>query len=64
MKKGMKKNRGFKAVAKEIAAKQNLPIDRANAIVAAGARKASPAAIKANPRLKRIPGVGKKKGMK
>jgi len=59
--KAMKKHRGFKEVASEIAAKQNIPIQRANAIVAAGARKASPAAIKANPRLKRIPGVGKKK---
>jgi hypothetical protein len=56
-----KKHRGFKAVQKEIAAKQNISMERAGAILAAGARKASPAAIKANPRLKRISGVGKKK---
>ena len=60
MKKGMKKHRGFKAVAQEIAAKQNLPIERANAIVAAGARKASPAAKRANPRLLKVKGVKKK----
>ena len=36
-------------------------MERAGAILAAGARKASPAAIKANPRLKKISGVGKKK---
>lgn len=56
----MKKHRGFKAVAQEIAAKQNLPIERANAIVAAGARKASPAAKRANPRLLKVKGAKKK----
>lgn len=56
-----KKHRGFKAVQKEIAAKQNISMERAGAILAAGARKASPAAVKANPRLKRVSGVGKKK---
>ena len=57
-----KKHRGFKAVQKEIAKKQGISMERAGAILAAGARKASPAAIKANPRLKKISGVGKKKG--
>lgn len=57
-----KKHRGFKAVQKEIASKQGVSMERAGAILAAGARKASPAAIKANPRLKKVSGVGKKKG--
>jgi hypothetical protein len=54
---------GFKAVAKKIAAKQGVPMERAGAILAAGARKASPAAVKANPRLKKVSGVKSKKGM-
>lgn len=54
---GKKKHRGFKAVQKEIAQKQGISMERAGAILAAGARKASPAAVKANPRLKRISGV-------
>ena len=45
---------GFKASAKSIAAKQGIPIDRANAILAAGTRKASPAAKAKNPRLKKV----------
>ena len=56
-----KKHRGFKAVQKEIAKKQGISMERAGAILAAGARKASPAALRANPRLKKISGVGKKK---
>jgi hypothetical protein len=55
------KHRGFKAVQKEISKKQGISLERAGAILAASARKASPAAIKANPRLKRISGAGKKK---
>ena len=55
-----KVHRGFKAVQKEIVKKQGIPMERAGAILAAGARKASPAAIKANPRLKKISGVVKK----
>lgn len=57
-----KAHRGFKAVQKEIAKKQGISTQAAGAILAAGARKASPAAIKANPRLKKISGVVKKKG--
>ena len=56
-----KAHRGFKAVQKEISKKQGVSMERAGAILAAGARKASPAAIKANSRLKKVSGVGKKK---
>lgn len=52
---------GFKAVAKKIAKKQGLPMERAQAILAAGARKASKKAVKANPRLKKVSGVKKGK---
>ena len=48
---------GFKAVAEKIAKKQGVSKDRAGAILAAGARKASPAAIKKNPALKKVSGV-------
>jgi hypothetical protein len=53
---------GFKAVAKKIAAKQGVSKERAGAILAAGARKASPAAIKANPNLKKVSGMKRKIG--
>lgn len=52
---------GFKAVQKKIAAKQGIPMERAGAIVAAGARKASAAAVKKNPALKKVSGVKKGK---
>lgn len=52
---------GFKAVQKKIAAKQGVSMKRAGAILAAGARKASKSAVKANPRLKKVSGVVKKK---
>lgn len=57
----MKAHPGFKAVAKSIAKKQGISMDRASAIVAAGARKASPAAVKKNPNLKKVSGVKKGK---
>lgn len=57
----MKAHPGFKAVAKSIAKKQGISMDRASAIVASGARKASPKAVKANPRLKKVSGVKKGK---
>lgn len=57
----MKKHPGFKASQKKIATKQGVSMASAGAILAAGARKASPAAIKANPRLKKVSGVVKKK---
>ena len=55
-----KKHRGFHAVQKEIAKKQGISMDRAGAILAAGARKASAKAVKANPNLKKVSGVKKK----
>jgi len=57
----MKKHPGFKAVAKKIAAKQGVSKESAGAILAAGARKASPAAVKKNPALKKVSGVKKGK---
>lgn len=51
-----KKHPGFKKVAQSIARKQGVPIKRARAILAASTRKASPAAKRRNPRLKRVKG--------
>jgi hypothetical protein len=53
---------GFKAVAEKIAKKQGVSKDRAGAILAAGARKASAKAVKANPNLKKVSGMKKKMG--
>jgi hypothetical protein len=53
--------KGFKNVQKSIAKKQGIPMENAGAILAAGARKASPAAIKKNPALKKVTGVKKGK---
>lgn len=53
---------GFKAVQAQIAKKQGIPMKNAGAILAAGARKASPAAKKANPRLMKVSGVKKPAG--
>jgi hypothetical protein len=58
----VKKHPGFKAVAKKIAAKQGVSKESAGAILAAGARKASKAAVKANPNLKKVKGMRKKMG--
>lgn len=55
---------GFKAVQQKIAKKQGVSMERAGAILAAGARKASKSAVKANPRLKKVSGVVKKRGMR
>lgn len=50
----------FKSVASGIAAKQGVPIKEANAELAASTRRASPAAKKKNPKLKRVlPAKGK-----
>jgi hypothetical protein len=51
-----KKGMGFKAAQKSIAKKQGIPMKNAGAILAAGARKASPAAVKKNPNLKKVKG--------
>lgn len=51
---------GFKGAAKQVAKRQGISMERANKIIAAGARKASKKALKKNPRLKKVSGVGKK----
>lgn len=51
-----KKGMGFAAAQKQIAKKQGISKKSAGAILAAGARKASPAAKKANPNLKKVKG--------
>lgn len=51
--------KGFQNNAQKIAKKQGTSYDRAAAILAAGARKASPAAKKANPALKKVKGAAK-----
>lgn len=50
-----KKGMGFDAAARSVAKREGVPMDRARAIIASGARKASPAAKKANPNLKNVP---------
>ena len=47
---------GFKSVQASIARRQGVSKKRAGAILAASTRRASPAAKKANPRLKRVKG--------
>lgn len=47
---------GFAAVQSKIAKKQGISKQSAGAILASATRKASPAAKKANPRLKRVKG--------
>lgn len=47
---------GFKAVQAKIAKKQGVSMERAGAILAAGTRRASAKAKRANPRLKRVKG--------
>lgn len=51
-----KKGMGFKAAAASVAKNEGVPVKNAQAIIAAGARKASPAAKKSNPRLKKVSG--------
>lgn len=51
------KHPGFKAVQAKIAQREGVSKDRAGAILASAARKAGSAAVKANPRLKRVSGV-------
>lgn len=53
---------GFKAVQEKIAKKQGVSKESAGAILAAGARKASAKAVKANPNLKKVKGMKKKMG--
>jgi hypothetical protein len=58
-----RKVRGFKANQRSIARRQGISMKRAGAILASGARKASPAAKRRNPRLKRVKG-GKRRSRK
>lgn len=55
-----KKGMGFKAAQKQIAKKQGIPMERAGAMLAAGARKASAAAKRRNPNLKKVKGTMKR----
>lgn len=55
------KGMGFKAAAAAVKAKSGVSQQAANAIIAAGARNASPAAKKKNPNLKKV--LPKKKSM-
>ena len=55
-----KKGMGFKAAQTAVAHKMSIPMDRAAAVLAAGARKAGAKAIKANPNLKKVSGMKKK----
>lgn len=55
-----KKGMGFKAAQKQIAKKQGIPMERAGAILAAGTRKASAAAKRKNPNLKKVKGIMKR----
>ena len=48
----------FKGEQAKIAKKQGISSERAGAILAAGARKSSPAAIKRNPNLTHVKGAG------
>lgn len=52
----LKKHPGFKKAAASIEKKEGVSKERADAILAAGARKASPAAKKSNPKLKKVLG--------
>lgn len=49
-----KKHPGFQKVQRGIARRQGVSMERAGAILAAGTRRASAAAKKKNPRLKRV----------
>jgi hypothetical protein len=51
---GKAKPKGFKNVAASMAKKQGIPMGNAKAELAAATRKASPAAKKRNPNLKRV----------
>jgi hypothetical protein len=48
------KHSGFKSVQRSIARKEGVSMKAAGAILASSTRKASPAAKRANPRLKRV----------
>ena len=51
-----RKGMGFEAAARQVAQRRGIPMERARKIIAAGARKASPAAKKRNPNLRKVKG--------
>lgn len=55
-KRGSHKGMGFKAAKEEIAEREGISGKRAGAILASAARKASPAAKRANPNLNKVKG--------
>ena len=52
--------RGFEANARRIAEERGISLERARKILAASTRRASPAAKRKNPRLKRVKGKAKR----
>lgn len=56
-----RKGMGFEAAARSAAAGAGVSLERGRAMIAAGARKASPAAKKRNPNLRKVKGASKKK---
>ena len=52
----MSKGMGFRAAAESISKKEGVPMKNAGAILASATRKASPAAKKRNPNLKKVKG--------
>ena len=59
-KKKSKKGMGFKAAQASIARRQGVSKERAGAILAASTRRASPAAKRRNPNLKKVKGRSKR----
>lgn len=59
--KARKQVRGFEANARRIAKERGISLEQARAILAASTRKASPAAKRRNPRLKKVKGRPKAK---
>lgn len=57
----MAKGMGFKKAAASVAKRQGVSQQAADAIIAAGARKASASAKRANPNLKKVKGKAKGK---
>jgi hypothetical protein len=60
-KRARRKVKGFKANQRSIARRQGISMKRAGAILASASRRASPAAKRRNPRLKRVKGGRRRK---
>lgn len=56
----MAKGMGFNAASASVQRKEGVSKERADAIIAAGAHKASPAAKRANPNLEKVRGARRK----